>query len=242
MNEEIVNIETADGDMMTFTCWPDGEGPFPVIIFYMDAPGIREELFNMARRMAEEGYFVILPDLWYRFGIIRFPFRNAKTSAIWREAMRLTSNEDIIRDTEAMIDYAKDHEMASNPPMATIGYCMSGRFVTSVAGTFPDIFAANASLYGVAIVTAQDDSSHFLVKNIKGEMYYGFAETDGTVPAYVVPTLQAELDKHGIEHVLETHPGTTHGFCFASRGDDYNEEAAEKVHAHFMDMCQRRLG
>jgi len=241
MNEEQVNIETPDGDMLCFTCWPDGDGPFPAIIFYMDAPGIREELYVMARRMAEAGYFVILPDLFYRFGIIRFPFRNAKTKVIWQAAMKEHTNDEVMIDTRAMLDYMAGLDQVKPGPKATIGYCMSGRFVTAAAGTFPDELAANASLYGVGIVTGKDDSSHYLVKNIKGEMYYGFAETDQTVPCYVVPTLQLELDKHNIDYVLETHSGTSHGFCFKSR-DDYDEAAAEKVYAHFMDMCKRRIG
>lgn len=65
MNEQQIDIKTEDGTMPTFTCCPEGEGPFPAIIFYMDAPGIREELYTMARRMASEGFYVILPDLFY---------------------------------------------------------------------------------------------------------------------------------------------------------------------------------
>ena len=89
-------------------------------------------------------------------------------------------------------------------------------------------------------MTAEDDSSHYHIKDIKGEMYYGFAETDSTVPCYIIPTLKAELAEHGTKYVLDIHPGTSHGFCFRSR-DDYNEAAAEKAHAHFMDMCERHL-
>lgn len=245
MPEQIIDIETEDGIMPTFTCWPEkndaGDGPFPAIVFYMDAPAIREELYVMARRMAEGGYFVILPDLFYRFGTIRFPFRGPKPAIVWKEIMKNLSNDDIVRDTRSLLDYMNGEEIVKKGPKVSIGYCMSGRFVTAVAGSYPDDFAANASLYGVGIVTAGDDSSHFLVKNIKGEMYYGFAETDSTVPAYVIPTLRAELDEHEVDYVLEVHPGTGHGFCFSSR-DDYNEAAAEKVHAHFMDMCKRNLG
>ncbi|MBO6519274.1 MAG: dienelactone hydrolase family protein [Rhodospirillales bacterium] len=241
MPEQIIDIETEDGVMPTFTCWPEGNGPWPAIVFYMDAPAIREELFDMARRMASDGYFVILPDLFYRFGIIRFPFRNANTRAVWQEIMRHLSNEDVMRDTRAMLDYMAGEDVVKPGPKATIGYCMSGRFVTAAAGTFPDDFAANASFYGVGIVTAKDDSAHFWVKHIKGEMYFAFAETDGTVPAYVIPTLKAELEEHGTDYTLKVFPGTEHGFSFKSR-DVYDEAAAEEGHAHFMDMCKRKLG
>lgn len=240
MPELQLDIKTNDGVMPTFTCWPDGEGPFPAIVFYMDAPGIREELYDMARRMASHGYYVILPDLFYRCGVLRFPYRSPEAAKIWRTAMTLMPNAGVMDDTLAMLEYMDGLDIVKPGFKATIGYCMSGRLVTAAAGTFPDVFAANASLYGVGIVTAEDDSSHFLVRNIKGEMYYGFAETDSTVPSYVIPTLKAELEEHNINYELEIHPDTGHGFCFPNR-DAYNEAAAEKVHAHFMEMCDRNL-
>ncbi len=229
MNELHVDIDTPDGPMPTFTCWPaDGAkpaGPFPAIVFYMDAPAIREELYDMARRMAAEGYYVILPDLFYRFGILRFPFRDANTRAIWRTAMEHLSNAQVMDDTRAMLAFLDGEDAVKPGPKASIGYCMSGRFVTAAAGTFPEVFAANASLYGVGIVTAKEDAAYRLVRHIKGEMYFGFAETDGTVPDYVIPTLRAELDAHGTDYTLEVHPGTEHGFCFPER-EVYDEAAA----------------
>jgi len=240
MNEYHLDLDTSDGPMATFTCWPDSDGPFPAIVLYMDAPAIREELYDMARRMAGDGYFVILPDLFYRFGHIRFPRRNQFSKVVWRAIMAELSNDMVMDDTRVVLEYLDGHEAVKPGPKACIGYCMSGRIVTAAAGTFPDIFAASASLYGVGIVTGKDTSSHYLVKDIRGEIYYGFAEMDGTVPDYVIPTLRAELDRHGTNHVLEVHPGTEHGFCFPER-DIYDLAAAEKVHAHFMDMCQRHL-
>ncbi|MEK9724085.1 MAG: dienelactone hydrolase family protein [Rhodospirillaceae bacterium] len=240
MNEEHVDIQTEDGVMPTFTCWPDGDGPYSAIVFYMDAPAIREELYDMARRMAAEGYYVILPDLFYRFGIIRFPLRNQWSRTVWQAIMKNLSNAMVMDDTRALLTHLDGHPAVKDGPKATVGFCMSGRIVTTAAATFPDIFAANASLYGVGIVTAHDDSPHLLVKDIKGEMYFGFAETDGTVPSFVIPTLKAALDEYGTDYVLDVHPGTEHGFCFPSR-DVYVEAAAEKAYAHFMDMCARHL-
>lgn len=241
MNELHVDIETPDGPMPTFTCWPDGEGSFPAIVFYMDAPAIREELYDMARRFAAEGYYVILPDLFYRFGHIRFPRRNQYSRAVWRAIMADLSNAMVMDDTRALLGYMAGQDIVKPGAMACIGYCMSGRIVTTAAATFPDVFAASASLYGVGIVTSKDDSPHLGVAGIKGEIYYGFAETDGTVPSYVIPTLKAALDEGGVDYTLEIHPGTEHGFCFPER-EVYDKAAAEKVYAHFIDMCRRKLG
>ena len=240
MNEEHLNIQTDDGVMQTFTCWPDGKGPFPAIIFYMDAPAIRAELYDMARRMASDGYYVILPDLFYRFGIIRFPERNQYSRIVWSAIMRELSNSMVMDDTRALLTHMDEHPAVKDGPKAAVGYCMSGRIVPTASATFPDLLVANASLYGVGIVTAQDDSSHLGVEHIKGEMYFGFAETDSTIPSYVIPTLKAALDEHRINYTLDIHPGTEHGFCFPLR-DVYNRAAAEKAHAHFMDMCARHL-
>ena len=84
MQERHVNLTTSQGAMDTFVVHPDGDGPFPVVLFYMDAPAIREELYDMARRIAGEGYYVALPDLFYRFGVLRFPVRNDKSRAVWQ--------------------------------------------------------------------------------------------------------------------------------------------------------------
>lgn len=240
MIENQLTLKTKDGPMGTFTVHPEGPGPFPAIVFYMDAPGIREELYDMARRIAEQGYYVILPDLFYRFGIIRFPFRDDNTRKIWQTAMANLSNAQVMDDTRTLLEYLEGQDAAKTKAIGSIGYCMSGRFITAAAGTFPDQFKANASLYGVGIVTDKEDSSHFLVKNIKGEMYFGFAETDRTVPAFVIPTLTSELEAHGTNYTIEVHPGTNHGFCFAER-EVYNEAAAEKVWDVFFDMCKRNL-
>ena len=74
MNEREVVVTTQHGQMPSFAVSPDGEGPWPGIIFYMDARGMREELRNMARRIAKAGYFVLLPDVYYRLGTIQFEF------------------------------------------------------------------------------------------------------------------------------------------------------------------------
>jgi len=240
MIERNVDIQTPQGRMTTFTARPDGAGPFPVILFYMDAPAIREELYDIARRIAGEGYYVLLPDLFYRFGKIRFPFRNARTRTIWQAAIADMSNAEVMDDTRAMFAMLDQDAAAKKGPVGCIGFCMSGRLVTTAAGTFPDRIAAMCSMYGVGIVTAKEDSPHFLVKDIRAECYFAFAETDATVPAYVIPTLSAELLARGTNYRLDVYPGTHHGFSFPSR-DIYDRNAAESCWSIFFDMCARRL-
>ncbi len=124
--------------MPCFAAWPDEDGPHPVVVMYMDAPGIREELYNFARRIAVQGYYAVLPDLYYRLGHHRFNLarRTEKMTEMIFAAWHSLSNADVVRDTAALMDALGEEDAASDGPMGCVGYCMSGAFVTAVAGSF----------------------------------------------------------------------------------------------------------
>jgi len=242
VKEALVNIRTRDGDMETFTVTPNGGSPRPPVILYMDAPGIREELYDFARRIASEGYFVLLPDMYYRKGRLRFDLKTSD-DAVQKsmfDAMYSLNNALVMSDTEAMLSWLDGQSDARPGPVGCIGYCMSGQYVVSAAGTFPERIAAAASLYGVSIVTDQPDTPHKLANRIKGEVYFGFAAEDRWVPENVIPDIKAEFDTHKVDYALEQWPGTGHGFCFPER-DAYVEEAAEAVWEKVFALYQRRL-
>lgn len=247
MAEKEFDIATPDGVMPTFAAWPDpdehGPGPYPVVVMYMDAPGIREELYDFARRIAGQGYYAVLPDLYYRLGLIRFDLarRTEKMGEMIFAAWHGLTNAGVASDTGAILAALVDEEAASDGPMGSVGYCMSGAFITTVAGRFPDRFAANVSLYGVWIVTEHEDSPHLLAPRIEGEMYYAFAEHDHWVPDNVIPDLTAALDAAGVPHEIETYPGTEHGFAFPQR-EVYHEPSAEIVWGKMFDLYARVLG
>ena len=243
MIERTIDIATRDGKMSTFITHPELGGPHPVVIVYMDAPGIREELRDFARRIAGQGYYALLPDLYYRLGDIRFNLakRTDKMGEMIFAAWHSLSNAGVASDTAAMLDFLGCEPAASDGPMGCVGYCMSGAFVVTVAGTYPDRFAANASLYGVWIVTEHDDSPHLLADKIQGEMYFAFAEHDQWVPGNVIPDLTAALDANGVVHEIETYPGTEHGYAFPQR-PVYNEGAAEATWAKMFALYERQLG
>lgn len=248
MAEKEFDITTPDGVMPNFAAWPDpggahGDGPYPVIVMYMDAPGIREELRDFARRIAAQGYYAVLPDLYYRLGLLRFNLaeRTEKMGEMIFAAWHSLTNDGVARDTGAILSALGEDAAASDGPMGCVGYCMSGAFITTVAGRYPDRFAANVSLYGVWIVTEHDDSPHLLAPQIEGEMYYAFAERDHWVPDNVIPDLTAALDAAGVPHEIETFPDTDHGFAFPQR-DIYHEAAAEIVWGKMFDLYARVLG
>ena len=242
MFEQQVEVTTKHGRMPCFVACPDGAGPFPPIIFYMDAPGTREELRNMVRRIARHGYFCILPDMYYRLGTVRFdiPRRDDAMSAVIRPCMNSVTIPYVNDDTAAMIAWFDAQDRAKPGPLGCVGHCMSGRYITSVSAAFPHRMAAAVSLYGVGIVTDKDDSPHLSLNKIKCELYYAFAEHDQSVPANVIPDLKAALQKTDVKADVEVFPGTHHGFCFPERAV-YDTQAAETTWAKTFALWDRHL-
>ena len=242
MIEHDVVVTTKHGRQPAFLACPDAPGKFPPVILYMDAPGFREELRDMARRIANHGYCCLLPDLYYRLGTLRFdiPRRNDAMSVVIRGAMQSLTVAALMDDTGGMIAFldAQD-KVQPGGAVGCVGHCMSGPFAVAAAAHFPRMKAA-ASLYGVDVVTDRHDSPHLLLDRIGGELYFGFAEVDPSVPASVVPELRAALAKAGTKHRLETFPGTHHGFLFSAR-NDYHAVAAEACWQRVLDLWERNL-
>lgn len=229
--------------METFVAHPEGTDPSPVVVLYMDAPGIREELYEFARRIAAQGYYCLLPDLYYRAGHIRFDLTKM-TPDEGREMfahMRSLSNAKILSDTKGLLEALGNEPLAAKGPKGCLGYCMSGQYIMSVAGTFADDFRASISCYGVGIVSDKPDTPHRLAGNVRGEMFFAFAETDEYVSDDVIPVLEKSLEEEGVSYEIKTYPGTHHGFCFPERGAPYNEDAAEDVWRRTFEMFDRQL-
>ncbi|HET8995232.1 MAG TPA: dienelactone hydrolase family protein [Acetobacteraceae bacterium] len=242
MIEQQVTVTTKHGRMPSFAACPDGAGPYPPIIFYMDAPGTREELRNMARRIAKHGYFCLLPDMYYRLGTVHFdiPRRDDAMSAVIRASMNSLTNALVVDDTAAMIAWFDTQDKAKPGPLGCVGHCMSGQYITTVSARFPHRMAAAASLYGVGIVTNKEDSPHLLLDRIKGELYYAFAEHDQSVPADVPPALKDALARTDVKATVKVFPGTHHGFCFPERAV-YDTLAAEQTWSDIVAMWDRNL-
>jgi carboxymethylenebutenolidase len=231
MIERQVAITTKDGRMNTFICHPERSGPHPVIIFFMDAPGIREELRDMARRLATVGYYVLLPNLYYRSGVEELgPFIGEAHVATRQKAMELKTTINIpmvAKDTDALIAFAAQDPAASKGPMGCVGYCMSGQYAVNAAVRHPDRVRAAASMYGVDLVTDRPDSPHLAMQRTDARLYFGCAETDQYAPKEVIDKLQAELADKGGNAEVEIYPGTHHGFAFPQR-PVYDKPAAER--------------
>jgi carboxymethylenebutenolidase len=137
MIEENIDIQTANGSMNTFVVFPEEDGPHPVIFFYMDAPGKREELHDMARRLASVGYFVVLPNLYYRRSRdFYLKERTPEAMDVMFGHMATLNAQTSQTDTQAMLKFVDTHAMADQTRIGTVGYCMSGPIVMWIAAQF----------------------------------------------------------------------------------------------------------
>lgn len=242
MIEHEVEIPSADGAIDSYVVHPDEGGPFPVVLFYMDAPGKREELHEMARRIAAVGYFVVLPNLYHR-STRDFVLRE-RTEAAMAQMFALMATLDrgtTERDTQALLDWVDAQPAADGRRIGAVGYCMSGPFVMWAAAAFPRRIACIASIHGANMVTAHADSPHRMAPRIRCESYFACAETDRWAPPADIEQLQAALREAGTPHRIEWYAGVEHGFVFPQRAGIYDRAAAERHWERLFDLFERRL-
>jgi carboxymethylenebutenolidase len=244
MIESQVEIATPDGRMNTFLCHPERAGPHPVVVFLMDAPGIREELRDMARRLGTVGYYVMLPNLYYREGEEELgDFIGAAGAATREKMMRLMATLSIpmvMSDVGALLDYAAADEAAAKGPAGAVGYCMSGRYAVSAAIRFPERVKAAASIYGVRLMTDRPDSPHLGVRGTAAEYYVAWAEIDHYAPLGELEPFKRSLEADGVKAEVELYPKVEHGFAFPER-PAYDKAAAERHWERLIALFDRNL-
>jgi len=239
MIDRDIDIQTKDGVMQTFITHPEEGEPHPVVLFLMDAPGKREELHDMARRLGTAGYYVMLPNLYYR-RVREFKMSPDKREEMF-EHMHALNSAIVCEDIQAMLDFAAADDAAGEGNAGCVGYCMSGPFAFAAAAAFPDRIRASASIYGVRLYSDSENSPHLDAHKIKGEMYFACAETDEYASKDMVDALGKYLDGTGINYRIEWYPGTQHGFAFPSREGKYHKAAAERHWERLLAMYGRTL-
>ena len=247
MIEREFDIATADGAMNTYSVRPDDGGPLPVVLMLMDAPGVREGLREICRRIAQSGYTVLLPNLYYRtarefvLGATRdHPDAEANLKKMFGMVASI-SNAKVAADVGAVLDLLPSLADARPGKIGLVGYCMSGAFVTAAAAKHRNGIACFASYYGTRLITDKPDSPHLMLGGIKAEAYYAFAEHDTYVPLDQVASFEKLLAAAPFPSRVETEMGTHHGYAFSDRGN-LNEAAREKHYERMLSLYRRHLG
>lgn len=241
MTEQDRIIDTGEGSMGTFVVHPDDAGPHPVVVFLMDAPGKRPLLHAMARRIASHGYYVVLPNLYYRTTpAFELDWSSEDSLARMGELMRNVGNRMVARDVGALLANAATDPMANASRVGIVGYCMSGPFALWSAAEYATQTRAVASFYGVRLHVDKSDSPHRRLAETSAEIYVGAPEFDDWVPLDMIDRYEAAMQAAGARGRVERYWGMHHGFAFDDR-PAYDRNADRRHWRELLGLFDRNL-
>ncbi len=232
MTQRTVEIETVDGTCPVALSIPDGEGPWPAVIMFPDAGGMRDTIREMGQRLSGLGHIVLVPDFYYRNGPydpvdMRTAFTNKESMEKIMGMMQGYTADKVVRDAGAWIDYLDSLPQKKPGGIGTTGYCMGGRLSLITAGNLGDRIAAAASFHGGNIAKDDEpDSPHHKADAIRATVYVAGAIEDQSFPDEQKDLLEKSLTEAGVTHTIETYPAH-HGFAVPDN-TSYDEAAAER--------------
>jgi len=227
-----IDIETRDGLCPSYVYRPAGSGPWPAVLVYMDGIGIRPAMLEVGERLATYGYFVLLPDLFYRSGPYA-PMNPAemfsdpeKRKVLMEKYFALATQANIMADTKAFLDYLAAQPDVTPGGIGTTGYCMGGLMSLTAAGTYPEEIVAAASYHGGRLATDDPGSPHLLAPKMNARVYVAGAIEDPSFTDEMKARLEDALTRAGVHHKIETYPAK-HGWVFRDTSV-YDAAAAER--------------
>lgn len=249
MSQDQITLQAADGACNAYVLTPDegtgrGAGPWPGVIFYMDAFGIRPGMVRMATHLANQGYVVLLPDLFYRHGpygplvpkeVLAGDFR-----ATVGPLMGSTDNHRAADDTAGFIAALDARADVAKGPFGTVGFCMGGGMAITAAARHPERIGAAASFHGGRLATDDPVSPHLLADQLKAELYIAVADNDQSYPPEMAERFEAALKAAGVTYRSEVYAGKLHGWMKPDL-PVYDAEAAEKGWGELVELYRRAL-
>lgn len=240
MTGEAIEIRTEDGTVDGRFFQPVGAGPHPAVLFYMDGLGLRQALFDMGQRLADNGYAVLLPNMYYRHGPAQ-PIDMMKDRDRMMEMVQSVTNAGTIRDTAHFLAFLDNQQGVSAAKIGTVGYCMGGALSLTAAGAYPNRVAAAASYHGARLATDAPDSPHLLASKMRGEIYVGVSEIDPWLAEGETERLEEALKAAGTNATVEIYPGVQHGFAVPGL-PIYDKAASERHWDRLLALFKRNLG
>lgn len=244
MSQQSVLIATPDGQAPAELFTPDGGGSWPGVVYLTDVWGIRPASEKMARRVADRGYAVLLPHLFYRNQPVAMdPMLQGKPRdpAMVGPLLASMPAANMARDGAAYVDYLLQRPEVAGAKVAVVGYCFSGAMAVRTAAAVPDKIAAAASFHGGRLVTEDADSPHRQIPKIKAELYFGHAVQDPSATPEQVAELEKTLKAWGGRYQSEVYEGALHGWTVEGRPEIYNPAQSERHYEKLFDLLARTL-
>jgi carboxymethylenebutenolidase len=218
------------------------------VLFYMDAFGLRPHLRSMADRLAEAGYAVLAPNVFYRSGrapVLDLPefIDTSQRTGLFeqiRPMMQSLNPERAMSDAGAYLSWLAERPEVADGPVGVTGYCMGARLSLRAAGAFPERVAAAAGFHGGGLATDAPDSPHLMADRITAELYFGHADHDHSLPPEQIERLDAALTQAGVRFRAEVYEGARHGYTQADTSS-YNPDAAERHWRELLALFERAL-
>jgi carboxymethylenebutenolidase len=240
-----VDIKTRDGICPSYVYRPAAGGPWPAVLVDMDGLGIRPAMLELGERLATYGYYVLLPDLYYRHGPYepmdpRTIFQDPEQRRILMETfLPLATQANIMADTRAFLDYLASQPDVKSGGIGTTGYCLGGLLSLTAAGTYPEEIVATASYHGGRLATDAPESPHRLAPKMKSRVYIGGAIEDDSFPEAMKKKLEEALSEAGVDHKIETYQAR-HGWVFRDT-PVYDAAAAERHWSTLVELLDTKL-
>ncbi len=243
-----LDIETPDGTADAFLTAPEGLGPYPGVLLYMDAFGPRARLEEMAEHVADHGYVVLLPHLFYRQGraplidtsALRDPDSRGRLFETIGPWMAELTPERADSDADAYVDYLLSHDAVADGPIGGGGYCMGGALALRTAARRPEQVAAAAAFHPARLATDDPNSPHLLADRLRAEVYVAAADQDHGFPVEQQQRLGRALDGAGVTHTVEQYDGASHGFTMSDTAV-YDEAATRRHWDALLALLSRTL-
>ncbi|MFI8823389.1 dienelactone hydrolase family protein [Streptomyces sp. NPDC053431] len=239
---ETLLIPTPDGQADAFAAFPDRGERHPGVLMYPDGFGIRPVLREMARELAGHGYYVLVPNLFYRHGpapVVELPEHIGEEDrpAVFARLMPLIeahTTERVLSDADAYLGFLTDRPEVGAGPLAVTGYCIGGLLAMRTAAAHPGRVAAVAAFHGP--VGADGPG---LFSGLTAEVHLGHAEGDMTPEA--LGELNQALDAAGVAHTSEIYPGTVHGFTMSDT-DAFSASGLQRHWDRLLPLLDRTVG
>ncbi len=242
VTESEIEVTTPDGVCDSYFVRPES-GAHPGVLIWPDAFGLRPAMRQMATRLAESGYSVLVVNQYYRTQ--RAPIVDSTDFGALRETLmplrRSLSPERNVRDARAFVDFLDDQDAVdSDRKMGTMGYCMGGPMTMRTAAALPDRIGAGASFHGGGLVTDQPDSPHLLVSQMKAHYLIAIAQNDDQRQPEAKDVLREAFDGAGLPAEIEVYEGAMHGWCPPDT-QVYHEAQAERAWSRLLALFDRAL-
>ena len=244
MIEEAIEIRTADGTADGLLYKEEGQRR-PGVIHLTDIGGIRKSHRDMARRLAEKGYTVLMPNVFYRTTKppvvdITIGMGDERTMKRFGELRAPLTPEAVERDATAYVNFLSGHSAASAGSIGVVGYCFTGSFAMRTAAAMPGKVAAVASFHGGGLYTDEPTSPHLLLPRIKARLYFGHATKDRSMSAEAIEKFDRALAAWGGKYQSEVYDGAFHGWTTAD-APVYNQPQAERAFEKLTELFASTL-